>query len=419
MRLPPASGMDGAIFGRACRRRLALAQGSCTRAAPRRAVLSQRKTCCGGPRHRQRAMVQRAGRRFDVCNGDADGLCAALQWRLHAGPPERLFTGAKREIELLRQVGAAAGDEVCVFDLSMQRNAPALARLLERGVRVRWFDHHHAGEVPRHALLDARLDRADDTCSSLIVDRALGGAHRAWALVGAYGDNLAFVADPLAQASGFGAVDRAALRRLGEAINYNAYGNDVGELHVAPARLYETMARYADPRGLLAHEPIGDELDALRAQDLARALQLAPHWQGPSAALYLLPDAAWSRRVLGSFANALANAQPARAHAVLAPQAGGGWAASVRAPLSAPVGAHALCSRFGGAGRARAAGIDGLPATELDRFIAALGAMRWGDVPADAFEGAAPGRAGTAPAADPDAPDSTKIHSEPGARPPC
>ena len=23
------------------------------------------------------------GQRFDVCNGDTDGLCAALQWRLH------------------------------------------------------------------------------------------------------------------------------------------------------------------------------------------------------------------------------------------------------------------------------------------------------------------------------------------------
>lgn len=333
--------------------------------------------------------------RFDVCNGDADGLCATLQWQLHRPAPARLVTGAKREIELLERVNAAPGDEVCVFDLSMQRNAGALARLLAAGVRVRWFDHHAAGEVPRHPLLDARLDAASDTCTSLLVDRALGGAHRAWALVGAYGDNLGAVADALALRSGLGDGERAALRRLGEALNYNAYGDDVHELHIAPATLYETMARYADPRRMLAREGVVDELDALRAQDLARAQAVAPHWQGPAGAVHLLPDAAWSRRVLGSFANALANAQPARAHAVLAPQRGGGYAVSVRAPLAAPAGAHALCSRFGGGGRARAAGIDGLPRGELARFVAAFAAARWGELAASPAPGAPD--AGTSP----------------------
>ena len=76
-------------------------------------------------------------REFDVCNGDADGLCAALQWRLHRQAPARLVTGLKREIALLERVQAQAGDEVSVFDLSMQRNRAALLRLLDAGVRVR------------------------------------------------------------------------------------------------------------------------------------------------------------------------------------------------------------------------------------------------------------------------------------------
>ena len=33
---------------------------------------------------------------------------------------------------------------------------------------------------------------------------------------------------------------------------------------------------------------------------------------------------------------------------------------------------------FGGGGRARAAGIDSLPANDLDRFIAAFAATQWG-----------------------------------------
>jgi hypothetical protein len=51
--------------------------------------------------------------------------------------------------------------------------------------------------------------------------------------------------------------------------------------------------------------------------------------------------------------------------------------ASVRAPLAAAGGANELCSRFGGAGRAAAAGIDRLPAPELERFIREFAAARW------------------------------------------
>ena len=81
-------------------------------------------------------------------------------------------------------------------------------------------------------------------------------------------------------------------------------------------------------------------------------------------------------------ANELANAQPQRAHAVLklhgTGTGTGAYAVSVRAPLASPSGADALCSRFGGGGRARAAGIDGLPAADLERFLAAFASTRWG-----------------------------------------
>ena len=105
-----------------------------------------------------------AVRRFDVCNGDADGLCAVLQWRLATSQVATLVTGLKREIELLAQVDAEAGDEVLVCDLSMQRNHAALLRLLARGVQVRYFDHHKVDEVPQPGVSGADivdLDGAD------------------------------------------------------------------------------------------------------------------------------------------------------------------------------------------------------------------------------------------------------------------
>lgn len=319
-------------------------------------------------------------RRFSVCNGDADGLCAAVQWYMHEPGPVTLITGLKRELSLLERVDAGAGDEVNVFDLAMSRNRGALARLIAAGARVRYFDHHaFDGSVPTGALFEARVDTGSDACTSLLVDRRIGGACHGWALVGAYGDNLAEAADRLAADWGYGAGDRLRLSRMGEAINYNAYGEDERDVHIAPAHLYEVMSRYRDPRDLLAHESVIDEIDALRRQDVHRALAIAPHWQGPSGSVMVLPDEPWSRRVVGALANELANAEPQRAHAVLQPRSdGSGYAVSVRAPLEAPYGAHALCHDFGGGGRARAAGVDALPATDLDRFVAAFELARWG-----------------------------------------
>jgi len=314
---------------------------------------------------------------IDVCNGDADGLCAVRQWRLHEPARATLVTGLKHEIALLERVDAGAGDEVLVCDLSMQRNLPALRRLLECGARVAYFDHHAVDDIPRHPGLQAHIELGSDVCTSLLVDRALGGRFRAWALVGAYGDNLTGEADRLGLALGLDVAQQAALRRLGEAINYNAYGADEREVLIAPARLYERLARYAEPMELQAREPWVAELDARRREDLARAAVLVPHWQDARGSVLLLPDAAWSRRVVGCLANELARAEPARAHAVLEP-APAGWHVSVRAPIAMPGGASALAQRFGGSGRAAAAGIDSLPADELERFAAAFGAMRWG-----------------------------------------
>ncbi len=321
----------------------------------------------------------RAPRRFDVCNGDADGLCAVVQWRLADPAPATLVTGLKRDIALLARVPAQAGDEVLVCDLSMDRNRDALVRLLDRGVRVRYFDHHAPGRIPEHPALEAHIEPASAVCTSVLVDRYLQGRFRAWAVVGAFGDNLPELAGRLAATIGLPEDATRRLRVLGEAINYNAYGADESDVHIAPARLFERLARFADPIRFLERDPIGDEIAALRRADLERAAREGACSEGDGWAVHRLPDAPWSRRVLGSFANALALAQPGRAHAVARPAADGSREVSVRAPLRSPGGAHEFARRFGGAGRARAAGIEGLPAARFDEFVRAFAAMRWAE----------------------------------------
>ncbi len=85
---------------------------------------------------------------FDVFNGDADGICALTQLR-NANPVEsQLITGVKRDINLLHQVKANAGDKITVLDVSMDKNKEALLSNLAAGAEIFYCDHHATGDIP-------------------------------------------------------------------------------------------------------------------------------------------------------------------------------------------------------------------------------------------------------------------------------
>jgi len=292
------------------------------------------------------------------------------QLRLEDPRESVLVTGVKRDIRLLARVEARAGDELTVLDVSLAANAKDLARLLARGARCRYFDHHAPGAIPRHPNLRTVIDTAPDVCTSLLVDRYLNGRRRLWAVVAAFGDNLAAPAAQAAAPLGLGEGDLVRLRELGESINYNAYGETTDDLHYHPADLYDALRQYSDPRDFIEAEPVLDVLRAAFLDDLDRAARARPELSTAASTVVILPDAAWSRRVHGLFGNRLAEREPGRAHAVLVEKAGG-YLVSVRAPVERPRGADSLCMRFEtGGGRAGAAGINLLPEAELQRFVA-------------------------------------------------
>lgn len=310
---------------------------------------------------------------FDVFNGDADGLCALRQLRLAEPRQAELVSGVKRDIALLDRVDAGPGDTLTVLDIAVEKNAAALARLLQRGARVQWFDHHHPGALPAHPGLDARIDTAADVCTSLIVDRYLHGRYRAWAVAAAFGDNLHAAARRAAEPLGLDDARLGALRELGECLNYNGYGDSLADLHCHPAELYRRLEDYTDPFDFVAASPDFAQLKAGMAADLAAARAVQALDARPSAAVYLMPDAAWARRVSGVFGNELARAHPERAHALLTRSAKGHYVVSVRAPLARPAGADTLCLQFEtGGGRKAAAGINVLPDNRVDEFVAAF-----------------------------------------------
>jgi len=317
---------------------------------------------------------------FDVFNGDADGLCALQQLRLAEPLDAQLVTGAKRDIALLARpvlADAGAGDRLTVLDISLDRNRAALTTLLARGVRITWFDHHFAGDIPVHPALQAHIDTSPQACTSILVDRHLGGRFRAWAVAAAFGDGLADAARALARTLPLEADAIDNLRALGEALNYNGYGASEADLMIHPAALYAQMRGVDDPLRFAHEAPVVRRLCEAMRSDLEQAHALRPEHEDDGGAVYLLPDAAWSRRVSGSFAHALAAGAPQRAHAVLTPNAHGGYVVSVRAPRARPRGADTLCREFGGGGRSGAAGIDHLPTRAVKDFIARFARARW------------------------------------------
>jgi hypothetical protein len=308
-------------------------------------------------------------------NGDADGLCALQQLRLFAAKAgtaagdETLVTGVKRDIALLDRVHAAEGDACTVLDISLDANRAGLHALLDAGASVRYFDHHFAGEVPQHPRLEAHIDLAANICTSILVDRYLDGRFSAWAAVGAYGDSLSDEAHGLAQRAGIAPAAALQLQGLGVAINYNAYGETIADLHVPPADLAAEMLQYEDPTEFAARSPTFRRLADGFREDMALARRLEPTSMVPGAIVFELPDAAWARRCSGTLANDLAKTHAQSALAIVSKKTGGGYQVSLRVPGDAPVSAEAFCRRFPtGGGRRTAAGINHLPGEELGAF---------------------------------------------------
>ncbi len=309
---------------------------------------------------------------YDIFNGDADGLCALHQLRLADPRATTLITGVKRDIALLERVTPEPGDELTVLDVSLDTNRKALLQALQIGARVRYFDHHFAGEIPHHRLLEAHIDPSATVCTSLIVDRHLEGRYRDWAVVAAFGDNLRTQAYSAAAALGLRRADIETLRELGECLNYNAYGADLADLHFHPAQLYLRMRPYTDPLAFCTQAP---ELDILRrasAGDLKQALALPIEHVGNDAVAVFMPEAAWSRRVAGTFANELARRHTDRTVALLV-RSGAGYQVSLRAPEQGGSAMHLLAQQFeSGSGRVRSAGIQFLPESDVARLLTLL-----------------------------------------------
>ena len=311
---------------------------------------------------------------IDIFNGDADGICALTQLRNADPRQSTLITGVKRDIALVAKADASAGDRITALDISFDKNREGVLRALEAGAEIFYVDHHFAGEIPESDKLTTIIDTDANVCTSLLVNGYLKGAFVEWAVTGAFGDNLKASARRIAEPLHLSEERLALLENLGTYMNYNGYGSSLDDLHFTPGELFELVRPYRTPFSFVeeAAETF-EKLETGYREDMASAASVKPSRETDRIAVFVLPNEAWARRVSGVYSNDLANASTGRAHAVLTERADGTYLVSVRAPLENKQGADELCRQFPtGGGRAAAAGINALPADQLDAFIDAF-----------------------------------------------
>jgi len=308
---------------------------------------------------------------YDCFNGDADGICALTQLRLHDPQKSELVTGVKRDINLLKRVSAERGDAVNVLDVSLDKNRVELDRILSEGANVFYCDHHFAGDIPEHPNLNVDINTSPDVCTSLLVNKILKGRYLEWAVVGTFGDNLKRSATGLAKSLDLSETELSKLENLGIYLNYNGYGASLEDLYFDPAELFKLTSAHSSARAFMQDDvQTFETLENGYHEDMGKAAAIKPMFDKEHAAVFSLPNESWSRRVSGVYGNDLANQTPSKAHAVITERADGNYLVSVRAPLENKQGADEICRQFDtGGGRAAAAGINELASDNVDKFV--------------------------------------------------
>ena len=310
---------------------------------------------------------------YDVFNGDADGILSLVQLRQVEPRDSILVTGVKRDTELVKKVSVNdSAKHITVLDVSMEKNTDALLSHLATGAQVFYADHHRAGDIPTDKNLEALIDLDANVCTALIVDNYLDGKKHLWAIAATYGDNLIAKGDELSLKAGLTKEQAKLLKELGTLVNYNGYGESLKDLHFEPAQLFKELVKYDSPFSCIeAQDSVFIKLRQAYQEDHRKALSAEILAEKSNVLAIELEDAAWARRISGVYGNELANENVNKAIIVLTKNADDSYRVSLRAPINNKQGAGDICSMYQtGGGRAAAAGINHLPNTQLNDFIA-------------------------------------------------
>ena len=312
--------------------------------------------------------------KFDVFNGDADGIIALHQFRLAHPDQTQKVTGVKRDVKLIRHLTEEMDAEVAVFDISLESNEDNVKSCLANGANFIWFDHHRRGEIEDGDQIKTFIDLSPQCCTSLLVDQYLGSKYHTWAIAATFGDNLRAAAESLCEAANLSEKERETLKDLGETLNYNGYGEAKEDLNVWPADLYDSLKTFENPFDFVEQSPVFTKIAAQKLEDEKVLGESETLYESVVGNAVLLPNSPSSKRMSGIYSNDLVHSEPDKAHAIFTHLEGEeGFRISIRAPLNNLKNADVLAKRFPtGGGRAGAAGVNQLPKEKLTEFFNAF-----------------------------------------------
>jgi hypothetical protein len=313
---------------------------------------------------------------IDVFNGDADGIFSLIQLRKVnpiAAEKQRLVTGVKRDISLVRKISdtEASQANITVLDISFDKNERELARVLTQAESVFYCDHHQANALFEDKRLTTVINTDPAVCTALLINDYLQNAQVLWAVAAAYGDGLDGSAERLADELKLTMAHKASLKELGMLVNYNGYGNTEADLYYPPAELYKNLMTYDNPFAVTADaaSPYA-QLKAGYDADLANAQAIPVQAEAKAVLVVELPNAPWANRISGTYGNILAAQNRDKAIVIVSNNSHDSLTISLRAPKNNPYGAADICSQFAtGGGREGAAGINALETAELSQFV--------------------------------------------------
>lgn len=263
---------------------------------------------------------------------------------------------------------------ITVLDVSFDKNVDGVKQVLEVCRNLFYCDHHKADELFEHEKLIANIHTEPTVCTGLLLNAYLKDKYPLWAIAAAYGDGLDHVAARHAKRLQINERQQNQLKKLGVLVNYNGYGSSVEDLHFDPAELFASLANYHTPLDIIQdRESPFLQLEQGYIDDMSKVESSENISANDNLIALLLEDAAWARRISGTYGNQLAAQHPEKPVIIASHNVEGTLTISLRAPKNNPYGASTICSQFAtGGGREGAAGINSLPNSEINTFIDAV-----------------------------------------------
>lgn len=317
---------------------------------------------------------------IDIFNGDADGIFSLIQWRkaypIIGNDKQHLVTGVKRDIALVQQVTDTLASEaaITVLDVSFDKNVDGVKQVLKGCQNLFYCDHHKADKLFEHPKLTVKINTEPTVCTGLLLNAYLQDRYPLWAIAAAYGDGLDYIAERHVNRLQLNESQQEQLKKLGVLVNYNGYGSLVEDLHFDPAEMFTLLVNYETPFDIVQDkESPYAQLEQGYMEDMTKVQSSENISSDDRLIALLLEDAAWARRISGTYGNQLAAQNPEKPVVIASYNAEGSLAISLRAPKNNPYGASTICSQFAtGGGREGAAGVNKLPKSEIGSFIDAV-----------------------------------------------